>query len=161
MKLTEIQSTVCDTLKAVPLFANDLVISYDGLQYDEIEAALNNRGFCIAVSPIQNGGAAVDGQGHPINPSGTAALLTAKLVAVVRVNVTRNAAQKSDTDLGGANIDPLEAVASVIHAVLAWSNKNNPAEKRFEIDGEEALTLVSDDSGVWTWQIGFKKTATA
>ena len=161
MKLTEIQTTVRDTLKAVPLFANDLVVSDNGLQEDEMNAALNGRGFCIAVSPILHGGATVDAQGHSVNPGGTAALLTARLVASVRVNVTRNAAQKSDTDPGGANIDPLEAVATVIRAVLAWANKNNPTEKRFEVDGDGALTLAADDPGVLTWDIRFKKTATA
>jgi len=159
MKLTEIQTTVRDTIKVV--FVNDLVIADNGLQDDEMNAALNGRGFCIAVSPILHGGAATDAQGHPVNPSGVAALLTGRLIVSVRVNVTRNAAKKSDADTGGANIDPLDAVATVIRTVLAWSNKNNPTEKRFEVDGEGALTLAADDTGVLTWDIRFKKTATA
>jgi len=161
MKLAEIQTIVRDTIKAVPLFANDLVVANNDLHYDEINAALNGRGFCIEVSPVLHGSAAVDAQGHPINPGGTAALLTARLVVSVRVNVERNAAKKSDTDPGGANIEPLDAVANVIRAVLLWSNKNNPTEKRFEVDGDYTLTLAPDDPGIRTWDIRFRKTATA
>ena len=163
VKLKDLQGLICTTLKATELFANESVIADLGYQQKAQETALSLRGVCLVVSPFVAAGSGKDAQGSPIASTAVAALLMSKTIVSIRTNPPRNAAPKDDSvsDLGGANINIYDAVTTVIHALLGWKNETNPTEKRFELDGDDAIILANDDPGCLTYDIRFRKTISA
>ena len=88
-------------------------------------------------------------------------MLTAKLIVSIRTNPRRNAVLVNlPNELGGANITLGDAITGVVHAILAWKPAAPSAERRFELDGEEAVLLATDDPGCLTYDIRFRKLIT-
>lgn len=142
--LSAIQSTVRTALAADAYFTAGVdVLADDGLKDDAIEAALNDVGCVVVVSPVVR--AVRTDQG------GKLAVLKAEFIVEVMVNPEVNAGS------GGADRDALEAVEAVGRVIMAINPA--PGDRRFEL-ADEFSQLVNDDPGLIAYHCMFTKLAT-
>ncbi len=145
MKLEQVQSTLCDILKADPLFTqgSQHIFADDGLQHEAMEDSLKDIGWCVAVSMpmgIATKSQVSAGTSSPVNHG--SASQDVLCVISIRTNPKKN---RGDTAL-----NVLVAVRSILKAVLSWQPPSGergfflPEQRTFEPDFEDVGNVTYD-----------------
>lgn len=138
----DIQDEVRDLIRAHAYFTGLTVESNLGDKDNEIETALNDKGFAVEVLQV------IDGKGFQATPG--RALFMARIVIRIKLNAILNAAT------GGAGKNIYEAVEKATQAILGYQ-RQTAGEKTFEPDTEDYLVSYRDDKGLVAYDITFRK----
>lgn len=146
--LENLQTHAHGLISSATPFSGEAVIKDEGYAHNDIEAALNSRGFVVVVRPIFDA-RRTDTAGAAVNRM---AVLEARFDVDVGINPVRNQA--------GDNKSIIREVKHVIRALLDYV-PTTPAGIKNQNDNyslaPDAVTLIADDPGEWSYALTFSK----
>jgi len=140
IKLEDLQEHARGLIAANAYFSGETVLAELGLSSDDRESALNTRGFCISVLPIDEGRKSSQGAG--------AAVKSVSVVCLLEIQPKVNAGT------GGAGKDIYQALRAVESSLLGYSPVN-PSD-RYSVH-ERAWDFSDHDPGLLAYLQNFIK----